>query len=151
MFEVILFSLIINLIVRKLIARLIDNPGLEDYDSHISLFDSEKAKWVNMNLNKNILRLFITLLFLGMLAFLLNNGRPNTAPIKEPFTAENDFLNITLEDVFEDNLKSLLIFSKPAINSVINSIIILFYIPITYYFIKRLTNSNLVPRLPPII
>jgi len=133
-----------------LIARLIDNPGLEDYDSHISLFDSGKAKWVKMNLNKNILRLFITLLFLGMLAILLNNGRPNTSPIREPFTAENDFLNITLEDVFEDNLKSLLIFSKPVKNSVINSIIVLFYIPITYYFIKRLTNSNRVPRLPPI-
>ncbi len=133
-----------------MIARLIDNPSLEDYDSHISLFDSGKAKWVKMDLNKNILRLFITLLFLGMLAILLNNGRPNTFPIEEPFTAENDFLNITIEDVFEYNLKSLLIFSKPVINSVINSIIILFYIPITYYFIKRLTNSNRVPRLPPI-
>ena len=95
-----------------MIARLIDNPGLEDYDSHISLFDSGKAKWVKMNLNKNILRLFITLLFLGMLAILLNNGRPDAYPIKEPFTAENNFLNLTLEDVFEDNIKSLLIFSK---------------------------------------
>ncbi len=103
-----------------------------------------------MNLNKNILRLFITLLFLGMLPTLLNNGRPDVFPIKEHFIAENNFLNLTLEDVFEDNIKSLLLFSKPLINLIKNSIIILFYIPITYYFIKRLTNSRRTPRLPPI-
>ncbi len=101
------------------------------------------------NANIIISKLFVVLLLIGIVSVFLSNDRYFFYPATENPAKENNSINFSLEDIFEDEIKTIVFFFNRLINYYKNDLIFLVYLPITFYFIGHLIKSNRTPRLPP--